>query len=90
MSRSRSRSPKRRKRSGSRSPYPYSRSPSPDPNDDAGLVTNTFIRAVAGEVKGQDEGYEDNLKRREQHNPKYAFLQRGVCVYLNLLYSILT
>lgn len=39
-------------------------------------VTDTFIRAVAAEVKGHDAGYEETLKQRERNNPKYAFLLR--------------
>ena len=39
-------------------------------------VTDTFIRAVAGEVKGHDGNYEETLREREKHNPKFAFLFR--------------
>ncbi|KIY74396.1 hypothetical protein CYLTODRAFT_416235 [Cylindrobasidium torrendii FP15055 ss-10] len=72
-SRSRSRSPKR-KRARSRA-HSYSRSPSPDSTDEAGQVTNTFIRAVAVAVKGQGEDYEESLWKRERNNPKYAFMR---------------
>ncbi|KAG6903084.1 hypothetical protein C0995_006271 [Termitomyces sp. Mi166 len=37
-------------------------------------VTDTFIRAVAAEVKGHDAKYQETLREREQNNPKYAFL----------------
>lgn len=78
-SRSRSRSPKRQRRDYSRSPsYSRSRSPDLDPSNDAGLVTDGFIRAVAAQVKAQDEGYEANLKEREKNNPKYGFLHPNV------------
>lgn len=76
-SRSRSRSPKRRRRDYSRSQSPFSRASSPEA-DDAGLVTDVFIRAVAAQVKAQDDGYEENLKAREQKNPKYGFMRPGV------------
>lgn len=75
-SRSRSRSPKRQK-TRSRA-HSYSRSPSLDPTDDAGQVTNTFIRAVAAAVKGQGDDYEESLRTRERSNPKYAFMKPTV------------
>ncbi|KAG5648618.1 hypothetical protein DXG03_003229 [Asterophora parasitica] len=37
-------------------------------------VTDTFIRAVAAEVKGHDAKYEESLRERERNNPKYSFL----------------
>ena len=37
-------------------------------------MTDTFIRAVAAEVKGHGSTYETNLREREQGNPKYAFM----------------
>ncbi|KIY44454.1 RNA-binding domain-containing protein, partial [Fistulina hepatica ATCC 64428] len=37
-------------------------------------VTDTFIRAVAAEVKGHGEKYAKSLYEREQKNPKFAFL----------------
>jgi len=37
-------------------------------------VTDTFIRAVATEVKGHDGEYEKALKELEKNNPKYNFL----------------
>jgi len=83
-SRSYSRSPPRshhRRRSTSRSRYddhrrrrsnsPYSRR---NDEEDAEAVTDTFVRTVAAEVKGNDAKYEANLKERERHNPKYGFL----------------
>ena len=39
-------------------------------------VTDTFIRAVAAEIKGQDSSYADSLREREKYNPKFAFLLR--------------
>ncbi|KAF9454023.1 hypothetical protein P691DRAFT_529142 [Macrolepiota fuliginosa MF-IS2] len=81
--RSRSRS-RRRSRSRSRHRYPsrsrsprrrYSRSPlSRAHTEEEEAVTDTFIRAVAAEVKGQDSKYEEALRERERNNPKYAFL----------------
>lgn len=38
------------------------------------VVTDTFIRAVAAEVKGHDAKYEETLREWEQNNPKYTFL----------------
>jgi U2-associated protein SR140 len=37
-------------------------------------VTDTFIRAVAAEVKGHGSKYEQMLKEREKSNPKYKFM----------------
>ncbi|KIJ67954.1 hypothetical protein HYDPIDRAFT_83661 [Hydnomerulius pinastri MD-312] len=80
---SRSRSPSHRKRrsysrSGrydSRSPRRRSRSSSRKRGDvDEAGVTDTFIRAVAAEVKGHGLKYEENLKEWEHSNPKYSFL----------------
>ncbi|KAF8650446.1 hypothetical protein AX16_005249 [Volvariella volvacea WC 439] len=63
----------RRYNSHSRSPR-QRRSRSRDrPTEEEG-VTDTFIRAVAAEVKSQDAKYEDKLREREQGNPKYAFM----------------
>jgi len=39
-------------------------------------VTDTFIRAVALEVRGHDAKYEETLRDREKSNPKYSFLLR--------------
>jgi U2-associated protein SR140 len=39
-------------------------------------VTDTFIRAVAAEVKGHGKKYETTLKERERNNPKYSFMLR--------------
>lgn len=77
-----SRSPRRRRRSFSRSRYdsrsPYRRSPSPsrrhDSEDEAAAVTDTFIRAVAAEVKGHGSEYEENLREWERNNPRYSFM----------------
>ncbi|KAK7005694.1 hypothetical protein R3P38DRAFT_3039045 [Favolaschia claudopus] len=78
-SRSRSASPRRRSRSRSRR-RDDSRSPSPRRNhirdEEEEFVTDTFIRAVAAEIKGHDSKYEQNLRDRERSNPKYAFLLR--------------
>ncbi|KAI5830736.1 hypothetical protein K523DRAFT_415638 [Schizophyllum commune Tattone D] len=38
------------------------------------IVTDSFIRAVAAEVKGHGSEYEANLKEREKNNTKYAFM----------------
>lgn len=85
--RSRSRSPHRRRsysrtqRSRSRSPSARHRSKSPSyrgHTDESETVTDTFIRAVVAEIKGQGSGYEQNLRLREQNNPKYAFLRPDV------------
>uniref|UniRef100_D8Q920 CID domain-containing protein n=1 Tax=Schizophyllum commune (strain H4-8 / FGSC 9210) TaxID=578458 RepID=D8Q920_SCHCM len=38
------------------------------------IVTDSFIRAVAAEVKGHGADYEANLKEREKNNTKYAFM----------------
>ena len=81
-SRSRSRSRSRHhghhsynsKRRGSRSPR--ARSPSPDHEEQE--VSEQFIRTVAAEVKGHGAEYEKTLQEREQANPKYAFIRRGV------------
>lgn len=62
---SRSRSPRRRR---SRSPHGRVHTE----EDEA--VTDTFIRAVAAEVKGHDFKYENSLCERERSNPKFAFL----------------
>ncbi|KAG2015754.1 SR140 protein [Coprinopsis cinerea AmutBmut pab1-1] len=70
-SRSRDRSPRRR-RSYSRS-RSRSRSPQRKVLDDDD-VTDTFIRAVAAEVKGHGSKYEQMLKEREKSNPKYKFM----------------
>lgn len=83
-----SRSPRRRRRSYSRSGYdsrsPRRRSLSPsrrhDSEDEAAAVTDTFIRAVAAEVKGHGSEYEENLREWEKGNPRYSFMtQRKVC-----------
>ncbi|KAL1742478.1 hypothetical protein HDZ31DRAFT_65934 [Schizophyllum fasciatum] len=48
------------------------RAPSPVLGDE--VVTDSFIRAVAAEVKGHGVEYEANLKEREKSNTKYAFM----------------
>ncbi|KAK1235596.1 hypothetical protein PQX77_001189 [Marasmius sp. AFHP31] len=79
-SRDRSRSPKRyrrsRSRSRSRSPKRRRRSLSTDRDDE--IITDTFIRAVAAEVKGHGLKYEDSLRRRESSNTKYGFMRKEV------------
>ncbi|KAJ7188035.1 hypothetical protein C8R46DRAFT_1053423 [Mycena filopes] len=78
-SRSRSASPRRRSYSRSRH-HGDSRSPSPRRNhirdEEEEVVTDTFIRAVAAEIKGHGSKYEQNLRERERNNPKFAFLLR--------------
>ncbi|KAL0068794.1 hypothetical protein AAF712_004123 [Marasmius tenuissimus] len=37
---------------------------------------DTFIRAVAAEVKGHGSKYEDSLRRRESSNTKYGFMRK--------------
>lgn len=84
----RSRSP-HRKRSHSRSRRDRSsssrydsRSPQRYHSDEADAVTDTFIRAVAAEVRGQDEKYEGALRDFEKNNPKYNFLlKRAVSIH---------
>ncbi|KAF8200699.1 hypothetical protein BJ912DRAFT_1019728 [Pholiota molesta] len=63
--------------SSSRSPRRgYSRSPPRGLIDDGEVVTDTFIRAVAAEVRGHDKKFEETLREREKSNPKYNFLLR--------------
>ncbi|KAI5890582.1 uncharacterized protein SCHCODRAFT_02750328 [Schizophyllum commune H4-8] len=50
----------------------YARESSPVLGDE--IVTDSFIRAVAAEVKGHGADYEANLKEREKNNTKYAFM----------------
>jgi len=70
--------------SPSRSPRRgYSRSPQRTLHDDGETVTDTFIRAVAAEVKDHDIKYEETLRDREKSNPKYNFLLRRDVSYLN-------
>ena len=77
-----SRSPSRRRR---RSDSPYGRPCRRDDEDDAAMVTDTFIRTVAAEVRGHDADYEANLKERERGNPKYGFLHNKHVSYRVLL-----
>ncbi|KAF7361714.1 hypothetical protein MVEN_00515100 [Mycena venus] len=76
-SRSRSASPRRRSRSRSRR-RDDSRSASPRRShirdEEEEFVTDTFIRAVAAEIKGHGSKYEQNLRERERSNPKFAFM----------------
>lgn len=78
----RERSPRRRRsysRSRSRSPRRRSHSPNRSNVLEDDEVTDTFIRAVAAEVKGHGSKYEQMLKEREKGNSKYRFmLQRDV------------
>lgn len=74
----RSQSPRRFRRSMSRSRSPTRRRRSVGSDREEELITDTFIRAVAVEVKGQGPEYEAGLKRREMNNPKYAFMRREV------------
>jgi len=87
----RSRSPRTggtRRYSRSRSPG-RSRSPYGVLNDEDDGVTDTFIKAVAGQVKGHDSEYESALKKWEKDNSKYAFLvQRSVGLILCLVYLV--
>ncbi|KAK0212865.1 SR140 protein [Desarmillaria ectypa] len=56
--------------------------------DESEAVTDTFIRAVVAEIKGQGSEYEKNLRLREQNNPKYAFFRpdhRRHGYYLDLM-----
>jgi U2-associated protein SR140 len=81
-SRSRSRSPRRR-RSRSHSPRrrrsrSHSRSRERDTAGDADEASESFIRAVAGQVRGSEPAYERALVERERANPKYAFLRHDV------------
>lgn len=47
-------------------------------------MTDTFIRAVAAEVRGHDSKYEETLREREKANAKYNFLlRRDVRFYVN-------
>lgn len=75
-SRSRSASPRRsysrsRRHDDSRSSSPR-RSHIRDEEEE--VVTDTFIRAVAAEIKGHGSKYEQSLRERERNNPKFAFL----------------
>lgn len=69
-----SRSPSRRRSHRGRSDSPYGRPRRREDDDEAEMVTDTFIRTVAAEVRGHDVKYEANLKERERGNPKYGFL----------------
>lgn len=98
--RSRSRSPRRRRsysRSrrhdefGRRSPHRHhSRSPQNRGHlEEDEAVTDTFIRAVAGEIKGHDAKFEETLREREKNNPKFAFiLRRDVSNILLVLHCV--
>ena len=73
-------------RSRSRSRRRHSRSPM---HEDADAVTDTFIRAVAAEIKGHDTKYEETLREFEKNNSKYNFIfHRSVsCYTYNLFLS---
>ncbi|KAI3618779.1 hypothetical protein WG66_016579 [Moniliophthora roreri] len=80
QSRERRRARSRSRDSRSRSPRGYHshsprhrRSRSTDQED---VVTDTFIRAVAAEVKGHGKKYEESLWKREANNSKYSFMKR--------------
>jgi len=95
--RSRSNSPAprghRRSRSRSRSPFPRNsgrRSRSPSPPDEEDDVTDTFVRAVAAEVKGQGPQYGTSLLERERSNSKYAFMRPSVCLLWYFQFHVLT
>ncbi|KAJ7072108.1 hypothetical protein C8F01DRAFT_230005 [Mycena amicta] len=79
-SRSHSASPRRRRSHSGERRRDASRSPSPRRDairdEEEEFVTDTFIRAVAAEVKGHGSKYEQNLKERERNNPKFAFILR--------------
>ncbi|KAJ7647071.1 hypothetical protein FB45DRAFT_1051629 [Roridomyces roridus] len=72
-SRSQSRSRSRSRRDDSRSPSPRHHHIRDEEEE---VVTDTFIRAVAAEIKGHGAKYEQNLREREVNNPKFAFLFR--------------
>ena len=72
-------------RSRSRSHRRRSRSPM---HEDADAVTDTFIRAVAAEIKGHDTKYEETLREFEKNNSKYNFIfHRSVSYTYKLLLS---
>ncbi|KAH8828231.1 hypothetical protein DL96DRAFT_1798159 [Flagelloscypha sp. PMI_526] len=75
-SRSRSRSPRRRFGDDPESSRHRHRSRSPRLEEDEDTVTDTFIRAVASEIKSHDADFESQLKEREQSNPKFDFMFR--------------
>jgi hypothetical protein len=62
----------------------HSRSPM---HEDADAVTDTFIKAVATEIKGHDMKYEETLREFEKNN-KYNFIfHRSVSYTYKLLIS---
>jgi U2-associated protein SR140 len=71
----------------------HSRSPVPGVLDDDD-VTDTFIRAVAAEVKGHGSKYAQMLQEKEKNNSKYRFmLQKNVssrtrCYFWSLTTSL--
>ncbi|KAF9263347.1 hypothetical protein L218DRAFT_344780 [Marasmius fiardii PR-910] len=73
---SRSPSPKRYRRSRTRSRSPKRRRRSRSSDREEETITDTFIRAVAAEVKGHGSKYEDSLRKREANNGKYGFLRK--------------
>lgn len=79
-SRSRSRSPRYSRRDRSFSPAYGQKSA----EEEGEAVTDTFIRAVAAEIKGHDATYERNLREHERGNQKFAFLlDRHVSILLS-------
>lgn len=57
-------------------------------HEDADAVTDTFIRAVAAEIKGHDTKYEETLREFEKNNSKYNFIfHRSVGYTYKLLLS---
>lgn len=55
-------------------------------HEDADAVTDTFIRAVAAEIKGHDTKYEETLREFEKNNSKYNFIfHRSVSYTYKLL-----
>ena len=53
-------------------------------HEDADAVTDTFIRAVAAEIKGHDTKYEETLREFEKNNSKYNFIFHRSVGYLQI------
>jgi hypothetical protein len=70
-------------RSRSRSHHRHSRSPI---YEDADAVTDTFIQAVAAEIKGHDTKYEETLREFEKNNSKYNFIFYRSVGYIYILF----
>ncbi|KAF8160829.1 hypothetical protein B0H34DRAFT_653827 [Crassisporium funariophilum] len=73
-SHSRSRRHQERRSQSPRRHHSRSRSPPHTLFEDGEDVTDTFIQAVAAEVKGHDAKYEETLRDLEKNNAKYSFL----------------